>query len=595
MLMKLRQTSFVVGLLSGIVHATLGLASDDFTSLLKTGNELRQRKQFQAALLAFDSARSRAANDTQRGLAIGSQAEILAYHLEDYVSARKAAETVVKMKGARPVARVTGLKVLAKCLMTVDKDLRSAIKTLQQAAELDGVPWAQPEVHLMLGDCYRGTKQFATALWVYEKVSRMKSASRGEKATAFLNLGLTYQYGLRQAARASRYYSQALQTDPGLQAEVLKHHAPVRRALILAHYMPWYSAKPHSDRWGWHWTMNHFDPEKQTAGQRDIASHFYPRIGPYDSGDPNVLEYHLLLMKLAGIDGVIVDWYGRTDLHDYAILHRNTSRLLRQCERLKMKFAICYEDQTIPKLVEAGKIASTDRVTHALQELRWLNNSWFKSPSYADLESKPILLSFGHAGLTNQEWSTCLSRLGFPVAYFSQDLRREGALGGFGWPAPKVGLQQVTRFLRVSSNWPAAIPAAFPRFADIYREAGVHKGYPPLPDNGGRTFQSTLEQAFQSQARVIQIATWNDWGEGTQIEPSREFGERDLRVVQDLRRKYHTATFAPHRADLKMPGRILELRRAASTSVEQIDPVVTLLRDRKWEAARRAFRSLAVK
>ena len=338
--------------------------------------------------------------------------------------------------------------------------------------------------------------------------------------------------------------------------------------------------------------MNHFDPEKQTANQREIASHFYPHIGPYDSGDPDVLEYHLLLMKLAGIDGVIVDWYGRTDLHDYAVLHRNTSRLLRQCERLKMKFVVCYEDQTIPKLVEARKISSIDRVPHALQELRWLNGSWFQSPSYACLDRKPILLSFGHAGLTNQEWSQCLSRLGFPVAYFSQDLRRPGALGGFSWPAPKVGLQQVARFLRVSSDWPSAIPVAFPRFTDIYREAGVHKGYPPLPDRGGRTFRSTLEKAFQSKARVIQIATWNDWGEGTQIEPSREFGDRDLRSIQDLRRKYHTATFAPRREDLRMPERILELRRAARSSVEQIDQVVALLRDQKWESARRAFRSL---
>jgi hypothetical protein len=30
---------------------------------------------------------------------------------------------------------------------------------------------------------------------------------------------------------------------------------------------------------------------------------------------------------------------------------------------------------------------------------------------------------------------------------------------------------------------------------------------------------------------IIQIATWNDWGEGTVVEPSREFGYRDLELV----------------------------------------------------------------
>ena len=99
------------------------------------------------------------------------------------------------------------------------------------------------------------------------------------------------------------------------------------RKLLLAHYMPWYQAKPFSSAWGWHWTMNKFNPDAKQAGdssetaKRQIASHFYPLIGPYDSADPAVLECQLLQMKLAGIDGVIVDWYGLTDLHDYAALH----------------------------------------------------------------------------------------------------------------------------------------------------------------------------------------------------------------------------------------------------------------------------------
>src|ERR1700712_25556 len=77
---------------------------------------------------------------------------------------------------------------------------------------------------------------------------------------------------------------------------------------VMVYYMSWYAAKPFSSEWGWHWTMDHFDPEKVNAsGEREIASWYYPLIGPYDSADPVVLEYHVLLMKLAGIDGVIVD------------------------------------------------------------------------------------------------------------------------------------------------------------------------------------------------------------------------------------------------------------------------------------------------
>jgi hypothetical protein len=362
------------------------------------------------------------------------------------------------------------------------------------------------------------------------------------------------------------------------------------RPLVLAHYMPWYTAKPQSDHWGWHWTMNHFDPDKQAAGKREIASHFYPMIGPYDSGDADVLEYHLLLMKLAGIDGVIVDWYGMTNFRDYALLHHNTYLLLQQCERLKMKFAICYEDQTIPALLEANRISAADRVSHVATEIEWLSKYWFKSPSYVSLDGKPLLLSFGHDGLTKDEWGRCLAKLSGSIAYFSQDIRRDGAMGGFGWPSPNEGMQQQDRFATESSGWPHRIPAAFPRFVDIYHEAKVSEGYPDLPDDNGRTFQSTLEKALQSKARIIQLVTWNDWGEGTQIEPSREFGYRDLEFLQHLRRTSIDSSFAFQPDDLRIPRQLLQLRRSGRLASGELDDVSTAISAGRLREARQLMK-----
>ena len=61
------------------------------------------------------------------------------------------------------------------------------------------------------------------------------------------------------------------------QATAPAAHTPPR---ILAHYMPWYMAKPHSQTWGWHWTMGTFDPEGHSGGRPTIASHYHPIIGP---------------------------------------------------------------------------------------------------------------------------------------------------------------------------------------------------------------------------------------------------------------------------------------------------------------------------
>ena len=53
------------------------------------------------------------------------------------------------------------------------------------------------------------------------------------------------------------------------------------RTLIMVHFMPWFQTKAVHGYWGWHWTMNHYDPDSiNQNGERAIASHYYPLTGP---------------------------------------------------------------------------------------------------------------------------------------------------------------------------------------------------------------------------------------------------------------------------------------------------------------------------
>jgi hypothetical protein len=326
--------------------------------------------------------------------------------------------------------------------------------------------------------------------------------------------------------------------------------------------------------------MNRFDPEKVTDGRRSIASHYYPVIGPYDSGSAVVIEYHLLLMKLAGIDGVIADWYGRSNFLDYPIVHRNTAALFQQAEKLGMQIGICYEDQTIPRLVQAGQLRESDRVAHARKEIEWLRANWFGRPTFLNLNGKPVLLSFGQDGLTDAEWGQVIASLTELPLYLSEHRRRAAAAGGFDWPVPQEGLSSLEQFYKRASGWPVAMPAAFPRFHDIYQEAGVHASWGAIADDEGRTFTTTLERALKSGAPFVQIATWNDWGEGTMVEPSVEFGDRDLETVQRLRRAAGDAAFAFTAEDLRLPYRLLLLRRGQTGRPQlkaELDTVAGLL------------------
>ena len=363
-------------------------------------------------------------------------------------------------------------------------------------------------------------------------------------------------------------------------------HAPKR---ILAHYMPWYEAKPHSPHWGWHWTMGVFKPDGDRSSPGAIASHYRPLIGPYDSGDPDVIEYHALLMKLAGIDGAIFDWYGTMDYFDYASIHRHSTAFAERAARTGLKFAVCYEDQSIPKLVEGGRVKTSERVEHARREIEWLRKHWFAEPSYLRFDGRPVLLSFGRDGLSDSEWEQTLGGPANAQCYLSEHARRPAAAGAFDWPVPQVGTKAQDAFYKESNRWPVGMAVAFPRFHDIYEQAKLHKSWGAIDDNGGKTFTATLETALKSGLPLVQISTWNDWGEGTVVEPSIEFGYRDLEVVQRLRRQFVEPEFPCNPEDLRLPLRLYRLRKLAkkrAIPVSTLDEAARLLAKRAVRPAR---------
>ncbi len=305
-----------------------------------------------------------------------------------------------------------------------------------------------------------------------------------------------------------------------------------------------------------------------------------------------MLEYHTLLMRLAGIDGVIVNWYGRENLFDYATIHRNTTRLHDAAVRARLSFAVCYEDQTIPRLIEAGRIRAADRVAHAHRELDWLRSSWFNEPGYLKLDGKPVLLSFGQGGLTDGEWTDALALTSGQLIYLSEHNRRPAAAGAFDWPLPRAGLGSQATFNRQARDWPAAMAVAFPRFHDIYKEAGVHESWGRIDDDGGKTFETTLDRAIGSGLPLVQLATWNDWGEGTVIEPSIEFGYRDLQVLQRRRKARVEPAFSGTQADLLLPIRLYRIRRSAKARpalTRDLDRIAALLAECNTAPARQAL------
>jgi hypothetical protein len=358
--------------------------------------------------------------------------------------------------------------------------------------------------------------------------------------------------------------------------------APAGRKVVMVYYMPWFSGKPFSASWGWHWTMDHFNPDVINAvGQREIASWYYPVIGPYDSADPAVLEYHVLLMKLAGIDGVIVDWYGAANHMDYSSNNQATLKLFDCTRKAGLKFGICYEDQTIQHLIDGHYLAASNALGHAQSEMLYLQTNYFADPSYLRQAGRPVLLNFGpQYFLTSSNWEAIFSVLAGTnqPAFFTEDNRLPAGQGAFDWPpmwvsqAPGTGgvlsdaaLQSyLTGFDQKAAAWPACISSAFPRFHDIYQRAGQRSYFGYLGDHHGEVLQGTLSRSLTNSSAMVLVVTWNDFGEGSMVEPTVEYGCRDLEIIQQSRRQYLQPDFSATPGDLRLALRFYRLRRDAA-------------------------------
>ena len=312
---------------------------------------------------------------------------------------------------------------------------------------------------------------------------------------------------------------------------------------VLVHYMPWFSSKEVSGHWGWHWTMGTRNPDKiDDQGKREIASHDYPLIGPYDSGDPDLLEYHCLLMKMSGVDGVIIDWYGTDPFRDYGVLHKNTLSLIKSLKKAGLKYAFCYEDQSVKHMISGKFIQPDQGIDQGKKVMEWLDKHAFSDPAYLDHDDRPLLLVFGPQHFKPADWKKITqgmanhpSILTLPHLYDSSF-----ASGAFSWP-PVTGNKTISvkkwkEYLLDAKNGYADslyLPVAFPGFLDYYEQAGLHPSYGYLDDRNGKTLKESLNIAWADEFPVIQVATWNDFGEGTTVEPSDKHGFSRLETIRN--------------------------------------------------------------
>jgi len=364
----------------------------------------------------------------------------------------------------------------------------------------------------------------------------------------------------------------------GDETTVSRHGGP----LILAHWMPWYEG-PRFQReetyprvYGGHWRgWGRYEPWlADEYGRARIAARQYPLTGPYHSANVALLEYQASLMIIAGIDGVIIDWYGVYRANDFGINHDNTVALVDVLRRAGLNFLIMYEDNTLNMMAGQNPAPVTQRSREiGRMSFDWAQENWFRDPLYVRFQGRPVVLCFGpqhFRGPNNRDdWDFLFYNV-YPLPWFGDiDNRYPWADASFNWPPMHLSQmidgrltlteERLVTYLQnfyqgVQRNRPFRIATVFSAFHDSYAQSYGYLAY-----NDGATFELTWNMAMEFDPHVIQIATWNDYGEGTIIEPTIERGYSELEFIQERVREWNP-DFPFTREDLRWPLEFYRLR-----------------------------------
>ena len=331
---------------------------------------------------------------------------------------------------------------------------------------------------------------------------------------------------------------------------------------IYVHYMPWFKSLEEDGYWGQHWTMTNRNPNNIDAqGKREIASHYYPLIGPYSSNDKDLQEYHLLLMKLSGIDGVIFDWYGSRDVYDYNSIKKSTESFIEKIEDVGIEFSIMYEDK-VAENIQTLRIPKIN-LNAAVTDLQYIENTYFTSKNYLRIDNSEILFLFGPNYIKDPlDWEYISSKLNVTPKFINlwKASDRLGRLssGEFSW-IDKYHMNTLHNYYEYTlANNIKTIGGIYPGFNDYYYEGGWRSDPTSdweIPHNNIQTLEETLTLTDEYPVDFIQLITWNDFGEGTMVEPTLEFGYSFLEKIQN----YTGVTYTKN--DLEIPYKLYVLRK----------------------------------
>jgi PKD repeat protein len=264
---------------------------------------------------------------------------------------------------------------------------------------------------------------------------------------------------------------------------------------ILAHFMGWFGGTNH---------MN---------------------VG-YTSADPAQVKKQVDDIMSRGIQGVAIDWYGTGSSHAG---ENNTAIYMMQEAQTRggqFEFSIVEDSGALTSCANTAGCSVTQAL---IKDLNYVATEFEPSPAYLRISGRPVIFFFLNVSLAI-DWDLVRSSVqGNPLFIFrnSGGFTQSQTSGSFSWvgiasTSTDMGLGYLDSFDSTALTYPAEYPfaSAYKGFNDTLAAWGKNR---IVSQQCGQTWLATMAEngKYYSSARpldAIQLVTWNDYEEGTEIE-----------------------------------------------------------------------------
>jgi glycoprotein endo-alpha-1,2-mannosidase len=301
---------------------------------------------------------------------------------------------------------------------------------------------------------------------------------------------------------------------------------------VVAFYYPWYGTPEFEGKWI-HWNQAGASPP------RDIGSDYYPMLGAYSSVDSAVVAQHFAWLREAGIGVIASSWWGQGTRENRAV-----RVLLDVGERYGIQVAFHiepYGGRTAASVADDiaylyERYGDHPAFFRSTETTRWSTGDQPKGLFFVWSSTQP----YGQADFVDADyWRDAMDQIhnlpdgGLVIADTpSGNWIDDGHFDGLYNYAT---LEESPSFDWARTLPPNAwyIPSVIPGFS-VKRVGYASTAY--TERNGGATYEQQWSAALGTgiEPRMVSITSFNEWHEGTQIEPAESgFPRNDTHDYDD--------------------------------------------------------------